>query len=103
MVTRPTNTARTHVHALMHAHTNGCTKARSRPPPTCPLAHLRNPIGAGDIKGNHGDVTTADFDETTAHIITTPLQVRSSQASILIFILALTLALTLTTTPQLQP
>lgn len=33
-----------------------------------------NPIGAGDIKGNHGNVSTADFSGTTAHIITTPLQ-----------------------------
>ena len=33
-----------------------------------------NPIGAGDVQGNHGAITTADFNDTTAHIITTPLQ-----------------------------
>ena len=92
----------THSHARTHARTHKrLYESSTRPPPACPLAHPRNPIGAGDIKGNHGDVTTADFDETTAHIITTPLQVRSSRASILI--LALTLTLTLTTTPQPQP
>jgi len=65
----------THSHARTHARTHKrLYESSTRPPPACPLAHPRNPIGAGDIKGNHGDVTTADFDETTAHIITTPLQ-----------------------------
>ena len=33
-----------------------------------------NPIGAGDVKGNHGKINVADFNATSAHIVTTPLQ-----------------------------
>jgi hypothetical protein len=33
-----------------------------------------NPIGAGDVEGNHGAISTADVNDTAAHIVTTPLQ-----------------------------
>lgn len=33
-----------------------------------------NPIGAGDIKGNHGAVLSQSFGKTSGHIVTRPLQ-----------------------------
>jgi hypothetical protein len=33
-----------------------------------------NPIGAGDVKGNHGKINSWGINATTAHVNTTPLQ-----------------------------
>jgi hypothetical protein len=33
-----------------------------------------NPIGAGDVKGNHGTINTWGVNEASAHVVTTPLQ-----------------------------
>jgi hypothetical protein len=33
-----------------------------------------NPIGAGDIKGNHGAILSQSFGKTAGHIVTRPLQ-----------------------------
>merc|ERR1712096_535734 len=33
-----------------------------------------NPIGAGDVKGNHGNIISKKLDATSAHIVSRPLQ-----------------------------